>query len=716
MDGSVGRAVTVPSPVEYPRTDYPSHDAFGFQQMVGLLLRRRAIAASVFGVITLLGALYAVFRPPVYETMAVLMMRPNAPPDTQTQQARPVEPDNGYVQSQVEILRSPALARQVADRLAPAGEAERSDARRAAAGRAVADAIDVSRRDGTYIVEVAARARDPELAARMANDLVTVYFASREQARLENATQTSTWLSDRLTELREQVRVREAEVEAYRAQHGLLMIDGSIASEQRLRDAEQSVVAARAELAERNARQRQVAEMVRRGGTAQTTAGALSSETMAQLRARQADVARRLAEYSERYGDRHPQVLAAQAEQRDINQQIEAEANRVAQNLDDEAQIASARVAALQGHLSAVRGELAGNNAEQVRLRELERNAQAARAVYENFLLRYHEVSDGAMAGLGGDAQVVAAAATPTEPVSRSPLLIILLAAALGLVGGALAAFLAEQFSTTLQTADDVERKVGVDILTSIPHLKAGALEELPLAERHPAGFVVAKPMSAFAEAMRVLRARIVYSGMVDNVRVVAVTSAMAGDGKSSIALSLARVTALSGRKAIVLDCDLRRRSLNHLLGIEPRRGITQVLRGSAKWRDVTGRDEQSGADVMPAIEEGFVSEDLFNSDAMRQLMQELKQQYDLVVLDCAPVLTLADVRDLAALADGVVLVARRNKTETMALQTAASELRAVNANILGVAFNDVDMRAPGRMSYTDPIYFTHAEKHRYIT
>jgi polysaccharide biosynthesis transport protein len=203
---------------------------------------------------------------------------------------------------------------------------------------------------------------------------------------------------------------------------------------------------------------------------------------------------------------------------------------------------------------------------------------------------------------------------------------------------------------------------------------------------------------------------------MVDNVRVVAVTSAMAGDGKSSIALSLARVTALSGRKAIVLDCDLRRRSLNHLLGIEPRRGITQVLRGSAKWRDVTGRDEQSGADVMPAIEEGFVSEDLFNSDAMRQLMQELKQQYDLVVLDCAPVLTLADVRDLTALADGVVLVARRNKTETTALQTAVSELKAVNANILGVAFNDVDVRAPGRMSYTDPIYFSHAEKHRYIT
>jgi polysaccharide biosynthesis transport protein len=108
-------------------------------------------------------------------------------------------------------------------------------------------------------------------------------------------------------------------------------------------------------------------------------------------------------------------------------------------------------------------------------------------------------------------------------------------------------------------------------------------------------------------------------------------------------------------------------------------------------------------------------SEDLFGTPAMRDLVRELSGVYDLVLLDCAPVLTLAEVRDLAAMADGVVLVARRNSTEVAALQTAVHELKAVNAEILGVAFNGVDMRAPGRLSYADPLYFSHAEKYKYV-
>jgi succinoglycan biosynthesis transport protein ExoP len=710
MDGSPGRSlILAPADEAYGR-DYAANDMFGLQEMYRALLRRRVLVGGVFAGVLLMGILFALFRPAEYEAAAVLMMRPNEPNVTSSEQQRQPEPDNGYVQSQVEILKSPALVRQLVDRQGLA-----QGRSRAAAINDVSNAIDVRRRDGTYIVEVAARSKDPRQAARIANDLVNVYFTSREQARIEYAAETSDWLSQRLTELRNEVQAREDEVERFRAANGLLTVDGTQLAEQQLRDAEASVVAARADLAERNARSGQVRAMIGRGGSAETTAGALTSETMAQLRGRQADVERRMAEFGERYGDRHPQVLSARAEREDINRQIQAETARLAQNLDNEAQIASARVATLQGHLSSVRSQLVGNNAEQVRLRELERNAQAARAVYENFLLRYHEVSDGA-AGLGGDAQVVAAAVTPTDPVSRSPMLIILLAAALGLLAGALVGFLAEQLSTTLQTADDVERKAGVPILASIPELERRGLEGLPRSERHPAGFAMAQPMSAFSEAMRLLRARIVHASVEGGVKVVAVTSAMARDGKSSIALSLARVTALAGRKAVILDCDLRRRSLNHMLCIEPRHGLVDVLRGDVPWRQVTGRDESSGAHILPAAEADFTPEDLFNSQAMRDLIGELRNVYDLVILDCAPVLALADVRDLATLADGVVVVARRSQTEVLALQTAVNELKAVNAQVLGVAFNGAETRAPGWLSYADPLYFSHAQRHNYMT
>lgn len=720
MDLSPGRSVTTQTPEDvYLKPEYPANeDAFGLHEMLRMLRRRRRIVIGICAAATLLGLAYALTRGPVYEATAVLMMRPNEPQAATSEGQRPQQPDNGYVQSQVEVLKSPALARQLVDRLHLADDPYwgdgRGEARRISAVRKVSNAIDAHRRDGTYVVEASARSHDPEQAARMANDLVNVYHLSREQARVEYAAQTSNWLSGRLSELRGEVQRHEDEVERYRAEHGLLTIDGSMLAEQQMRDAETSVVAARADMAERLARNRQLRAAVDGGRSAETQSGALSSDTMTQLRVRQADVTRRLAEYNERYGELHPSVRTAQAEQADIERQIQAEVGRLAENLGDEEQIASARVATLQGHLNSIRSQLVGNNAETVRLRELERNAQAARAVYENFLLRYHEVSDG-VAGLGGDAQVITSAVPPTDPVSRSPLLIVLLASGLGLVAGALAAFLMEQFTTTLQSADEVERRLGVPMLTSVPQVAASSLHELSSTERHPAGYLVAKPMSAFAESMRMLRARITHAGAGDGVKIVAVTSALAAEGKSSIALSLARVTALSGRKVILVDCDVRRRSLNHMLCIEPGVGIAQVLRGETPWRQATGSDEFSGAHILPAAVEEFTSEDLFDSQAMRELMNELSSAYDLVLLDCAPVLTLAEVRDLAAMADGVVLVARRNSTEVAALQTAVHELRAVNAQILGVAFNGVDMHAPGRLSYADPLYFSHAERHKYI-
>jgi polysaccharide biosynthesis transport protein len=712
MDGSTARAVTTQLADDAAaRGQYPVHDAFGFQEIWRTLRRRRMLVLGVFAAITLLTAAYALLRPPVYEAAAILMMRPNEPQAVSTQETRTPAPDNGYVQSQVQILKSPALTRQVADRLNLGPETGWGAA---AAAREVAENVDIRRSDGTYVVEVAARSHDPETAANIANDLVSVYFLSREQARADYAERAGSWLDARLAELRSEVQARESDVERYRAENGLLMVDGSMLAEQQLRDAETSVVAARADQAERSARYRQVNAMVGRGGTAETTAAALSSETMAQLRGRQADVMRRIAENNERYGERHPMVQAAIAERDDLNRQIDAEAQRIAQNLNDEADIASARVSTLQAHLAGVRSRLVGNNTEQVRLRELERTAQAARAVYESFLVRQQESAGGA--GLGGEAQIVAAASVPDEPVSRSLLVLILIGGGLGLVCGALAAFLAEQFSSTLENADDVRSKIGLPILTSIPRLPRKNLIGLNSTEQHPAGYLAAKPMSGFAEAIRILRSRITYANLKEPVKVVAVTAAMAGEGKSSIALSLARITALSGKKAIVIDCDLRRRSLNHLLCIEPRKGLAQVLRGEAHWREVTGRDEFGGTDVLPVAAEECTPEDVFNTDAMRRLLQELAAAYDLVVLDCPPVLTLAEVRDLASLADAVVLVARSNKTDVLALKTAVNELQAVNARVLGIALNGVDPHSAGATSYADPIYFSHAVRNSYLS
>src|SRR5262249_37188060 len=158
--------------------------------------------------------------------------------------------------------------------------------------------------------------------------------------------------------------------------------------------------------------------------------------------------------------------------------------------------------------------------------------------------------------------------------------------------------------------------------------------------------------MSAFAEAFRVLRATILYGPGEQSRKLIAITSALPNEGKTTAALCLARTTAMSGEKVILLDCDLRRRGLNDLLSIAPEVGLVDVLNGRRTWTSVVRRDEASGAHILPSRPGDFLTKDVLGSEAMTRLLAELTDAYDMVLLDCAPVLAVAETRALARLSD----------------------------------------------------------------
>jgi capsular exopolysaccharide synthesis family protein len=231
----------------------------------------------------------------------------------------------------------------------------------------------------------------------------------------------------------------------------------------------------------------------------------------------------------------------------------------------------------------------------------------------------------------------------------------------------------------------------------------------MPPAERHPSGYLVGRPMSAFTEALRVLRTVIVYSKLDFSVKVVAVTSALPNEGKTTISMCLARVAAMSGQKVCVVDCDLRMQSINDVIDIETDVGILQVLAGEAPWRSAIVRDPNSDAHVLPVATAGFTPRDVFGSDAMAQLIADLREHYDLVVLDCAPILAVAETRILVAQADTTVLVARSGKTPVGALRAAAAQTEAAGGSVLGIALNCV---LPHWQTYTDSLYFDQSKSY----
>jgi len=696
------------APVEYVA---PANEGLDLQAIIGVMIRRWRMIATV-GALVFASVLLVLFlQPREYTATASILINPRESQVIGAEQSLVQGPANAaVVDSEIEILRSPRLAMAVAQDLHLDidpfwGSPSAGDGVRAAA-RKVAESVEIQRRAMSYVIDVRVTTRDAEESARIANAIVQAYLQSADNVRIAATERASNWLGQRLAELRTDVQTKEAEAEAFRAATGLLTAEGRSLTESQTTQTQQAVLTARADLAEREARQRQVLALSRGGGSVATMDQALESQTIRDLRRQEAELSRQQAEYANTLGERHPFVARNAAELRDVRQQLNAEIGRIAERSQNDVDVARARVATLERSLGASAGRLVNNNADQVRLRELEREAAAARAVYESFLQRSHEIAGQGQLGQTA-AQVVSEAEPPSAPSSPRFLLGVVLALFAGLIAGAIAGFAAEALDDTIKSADDVEGRLGMPALAVVPTIDPKALRLLAPEDRHPAGYLVEKPLSPYAEAFRVMRTALLYADLQRDAKVVAVTSALPDEGKTTCALSLARVAALGGQRVAVLDCDLRRRALNRVLNIHPRVGLIEVLSGQRAWRDVCGVDEPSGAHVIPLAETALTPRDMFSLPAMEDLLRDLRDHYDLIILDCAPVLVAADARLVVGQADTAIVVARWRKTRLREAEDAIRQLVPAGAKILGVAINGFDPHAPGWKPY--PPYYARA-------
>ena len=688
--------------------------------IVSFLLRRWVII-GVTGAIALVVCFAAfLFQPKQYTATALLMIQAG-PERVLTQDQMVVGGEttpnaSQLVDSQLEVLHSRMLTARLVDALNLVNDPEwNSDAPQegqtaptlTAAEREeirenvideVSEAIEVSRRGLTYAADVSATAQSPERAAEMVNRLIELFQQYQLEARLESAGRANAWLSERVGELRARVQETAAIAERYRAQTGLLSSEGALLTEQQSTEAQAAVMQARADLAEKEARYAQLQELIAGGGSAETIAGVLNSVVISQLRAQEADIARRQADMESRYSNTHPALVNVQAERDDIRAQIRQEIGRISAGMRNEVRIAQTRLASLESGMNAMRGQLAGTNEQMVTLREYESDAAAARTVYESFLQRFHEIAEqGTIRNT--PAQIVSAASPPAEPSTPRLSIIFVLSVAVAGGLGLAAGFLAEALDDSFDSAEDVERKTGLSALATIPSLRRADLQHSS-ALNNPAAYLVERQMSPFTEAFRVLRTGIVFAAGQPKSQVVAVTSALPGEGKTTVSLCLARVAALSGQRVMLIDCDLRRRSLKEVLEIEPEVGLLQVLAGEATWRQAVHVDEASGMSVLPLSGSGFTSKEIFGAEDMSSLLADLRGSFDLIVLDCAPVLAVAETRVAVAKADCAVIIARWQKTPMHAMRTTLQQLNDAGANIRGVVLNGVARRSPGYYAY----------------
>jgi polysaccharide biosynthesis transport protein len=723
--------------------------AIDIHQLIAAFRRRLRLIAGVALIVLTAAVIYTFQQTPRYTATANVML------DTRQQQVVDVNAvmsglpaDSASVDSEVQVLKSRSLAEKVVIEQKLEEDSEFNPAlaepgplqqllkfgRSAAPVRAgpadpvmqrrqheavvdrVLGRLSVRRAGLTYLIDVSFTSEDPVKAAKIANAFASRYLVEQLDAKFDATQQANVWLNTKVGEIRQQVVAAETAVQQYRIANNLMSSQGATLTEQQISTLDQQVAMTRAQQAEADARVSTARRQLAQGSTGEDVGEALSSPVVQQLRRQRAEVSTRVADLEGRYGERHPDLLKAKREMTDLDSQIQAEIGRIISNLEAQAQVARQRTASIAGSAGSAKGELAANNRASIRLNELERNAEAARALYESFLGRFKETS--AQQGLEtSDARVISQAKVPNGPSYPNKGLNLMLGVALALGAGLGAAVLAEALDSGLSTADDVERHLDLPYLGAIPSL-ASTLEDAKAIAANgktaPVDYVVQRPLSSFSEAFRNLRASVMFSRVGETVKVIAITSSLPGEGKTTTSIALARTMGIAGASAVVVDCDLRQRGVNRILADEPVNGLLEVLNGAVTLDQALVRDEASGIMILPLAKSAYTPKDVFGTPAMRRLLAELRQRFDVVVLDTAPVLPIADTRVLAPLADTVVLLTRWRKTPRKAAEASLRLLHSVNAHVAGAALTQVDLKAQAKYGYGDPGYYYKSYKKYY--
>lgn len=563
--------------------------------------------------------------------------------------------------------------------------------------------ITIDRAPRSFIVIISVESVDPQKAARLANAIADAFAVDSLDARLESARRASSWLSERLTQLRGQLRESEEAVAKFRAENNLVRTANMTLNEQQLSDMNARLVNARTETAEAKVKFEQLQQVLETGGyeKAQSLPDVLRSGVIASLRSQEADVSRREADLVARYGERHPLVVNVKAEKADIQKAILAETERLAVNLKNEYEVAKARQVALETNLREITGLTGSDDRISVRLRELERTASVNKMLFEDFLSRA-KLTQEQSTFEARDSRVITPATPPGGPSYPRKSTTLLASVVIGIAIGIALALLIEILNAGFTTNEQVETLLNLPVLASVNEFSTDELsingQSLPLYK-----FIKEKPLSRLSESVRSLRTGIRMSNVDNPPQIVQVASAIPNEGKTTMALCLAFSASQSGLKVLVIDADMRNPSLSRSVGMPSTIGLVDYLVEAADLNSVINRGAPGEPDIITAGSKTNNPPDLLGSERLKDLLHHLRDYYDIIVMDSPPVGPVIDSVILSTIVDKVVVVVRWSSTARQMVAQSVAKL-SNDKKVAGIVFNLVDQtRAEkyGRYAYS---------------
>ena len=541
--------------------------------------------------------------------------------------------------------------------------------------------LTVDAEENSKLIRVSFRSTSPAKAASIANTLVDQYIENQLETKSEGARRIAQWLEVRLTELGEEVRLLEQQLQQQRVKSGSNAIDMVSKTLDQLNN---ELVSVQAVVVAKKAHYDQVEDVLNGDGRLEALPPIIASETVQSLRARHMELNATLSDLKTTYGDNHPTILSLRAEIADVERRRDGEIDNILQSMSNEVRRAELEEGELRDRLDRLSSEMVRLNEAEASIEQRRERLQASNNLYRT-LLRQHAEAVALRDNQQPDARIISRAEIPLRPTHPNVPRVMVLAFVGSATLSAFALVLLERLRQKLDSAEDVERYVGLPVIGTVPDLP-----RLWRMKSSPSDYIQREPLSEFGSAFQRLRALMVLRNERKMPRCVLVTSSTAGEGKTTTAVCFAVACVTAGQKVLLIDCDFGRPRLHETVGVNNELGLTDVMKGVATLDEAIARAQGYSLSILTigCSREGAI--DLLNYGRMEELLAEIEGDFDTIILDSAPVLEVSNALILGGLAEKTLLVTRRAWTSRSKAMESAKQLELYGADIAGIVFNRV--------------------------
>ncbi len=656
--------------------------------------RGKIIILLTFLFAVLIGGIYAYFfTTPLYRSTAVVML------NNREEQVVDIGSvlgglgsDRSVVNTEVEILKSRILLGKVVDRLdltqdpefnsslvppspvsqvktwvksllQPTDDAESSvESQRVATINALLDTLTIRNVPESLVFQVTVQTTNAEKSALIADNLVDLYILNQLEVKFEATEQATTWLTERVTDLQASLEEAEGKVKDFRANTSLVSPEALEGMEVQLKDMRERIEDTQNALAGSESR-----------------LAAMQAATTPEAQA-------------EASGDLQLQRLLPRIDESEIQTAFETRYALLMTRLQTDITRSQTQLTSLQSSLTTLESQIGQQSQDLIALQQLTREAEASRLLYEYFLARLKETS--AQQGVQqADSRIISPAVIANFPSAPRKSLILAMAGMLGLMIGAAFVLFREARSNAFRTAEQLEGTTGHATIGQIPLIKASRRKDA-------IAYLKEKPSSAAAEAIRNLRTSVMLSNVDMPPKVIMTSSALSGEGKTTVALALTLNFATMGKKVLLIEGDIRRRVFGQYLSTSQKDGIVSVLTGAKSFDDVVIHDDLLEADVLLGDKGQANAADIFSSERFANLLSDLRKRYDIIIVDTPPVLIVPDARVIAQNVDATVFVVRWDRTQKEQVVGALREFESVGKPVSGLVLNQINPNGMKRYGY----------------